>query len=299
VAGEGKRRQGAMDATEAQLMVIHTGNASATTGAAAVTGYRGPAPGSSGAPGARGRVSETGDANASGGGLANTGYIHQVSTEQLTVVQQRVLREPAAWPHQVGVIPSRAHSFQYRGDVERLRAAVDNGGMAVLSQVLTGMGGVGKTQLAADFARTAWDGGGLDILIWVTASARSPVVTRYAQAGVELCRADPNDPEQAAQTFLAWLTPKAGAETCRWLIVLDDVADPDDLRGLWPPASPNGRTLVTTRRRDAALTGEGRRLIKVGLFTETEAVAYLTASLAAHGRSAPIDRLTALAADLG
>ncbi|MGW7662367.1 tetratricopeptide repeat protein, partial [Streptomyces sp. NPDC054756] len=222
-----------------------------------------------------------------------------MSTEQLTLVQQRAPREPASWPHQVGVIPSRAHSFQHRAESDRLRAAVDNGGTAVLGQVLTGMGGAGKTQLAADYARTAWQDGSLDVLVWITASARSPVVTGYAQASVELCRADPDDPEQAAQTFLAWLTPKAGATPCRWMIVLDDVADPNDLRNLWPPASPHGRTLVTTRRRDAALTGDGRHLIHVGLFTEAQAVTYLARSLSACGRHEPAEELAALARDLG
>ncbi|MET7718615.1 tetratricopeptide repeat protein [Streptomyces sp. NPDC005407] len=216
---------------------------------------------------------------------------------------------PAEWPHQVGVIPARAQSFQHRAEADRLQATVDGGGTAVLRQVLTGMGGVGKTQLAADYAHTAWDTGGLDVLVWVTASAQSPVVTGYAQAAIELCRADPDDPEQAARSFLAWLTPKTGQRPCRWLIVLDDVADPADLVvnpddphnrfSLWPPASPYGRTLVTTRRRDAALTGEGRRQVDVGLFTEAEAVAYLTTSLAAHRRDEPADQLTALGRELG
>ncbi|MFJ3728725.1 tetratricopeptide repeat protein, partial [Streptomyces sp. NPDC090045] len=161
------------------------------------------------------------------------------------------------------------------------------------------MGGVGKTQLAADYAHTAWESGELDVLVWITASTRTAIVTAYAQAGVELCQADPTDPEQAAKSFRAWLTPKAQAVMCRWLIVLDDVADPADLHGVWPPASPYGRTLVTTRRREAALTGENRCRIDVGLFTDAEAAAYLTASLAAHGRREPADQLTALASDLG
>ncbi|MFE7116546.1 NB-ARC domain-containing protein [Streptomyces sp. NPDC057654] len=182
---------------------------------------------------------------------------------------------------------------------QQLRVTVAGGGTAVLGHVLTGMGGVGKSQLAAEYSRGAWDDGHLDVLVWVTASARSPVVSGYAQAGAELCRADQSDPEQAARAFLAWLAPKAGGRVCRWLIVLDDVADPDDLRGLWPPASPHGRTLVTTRRRDAVLTGEGRRRIEVGLFTQTEALAYLVMSLTAHGRHEPANRLTALAGDLG
>ncbi|MCI3276987.1 tetratricopeptide repeat protein [Streptomyces cylindrosporus] len=303
-----KKQQCPKDGVDAAVEVSDTGNAAAASGATTVTGYQGPVPGTDGAPGAV-RVSGTGDAIAFGGGLANAGYIHQVSVKKLTMVQQRVPQEPAPWPHQIGVIPSRAQSFQHRTEVDRLRAPVEGGGTAVLSQVLTGMGGVGKTQLAADYARAAWEDGSLDVLVWVAASAQSPMVTGYAQAGVELCRADPDNPEQAAKQFLAWLAPKAGQRPCRWLVVLDDVADPDDLianlddpdtrYSLWPPASPYGRTLVTTRRRDSALFGDGRRRIEVGLFTEAEAVAHLNASLAAHGRSEPADQLTGLALDLG
>ncbi|MEU3598921.1 tetratricopeptide repeat protein [Streptomyces sp. NPDC006798] len=251
-------------------------------------------------------AADTGNAHATGAATAISGVVHTLN------IQQRVPPKPVSWPHQVGVIPSPARSFQHRAEVDRLRAAVQGGGRAVLPQVLTGMGGVGKTQLAADYARTAWADGGLDVLVWVTASARSPVVAAYAQAGAELCRADPDAPEQAAKKFLAWLAPKSGQRPCRWLIVLDDVADPGDLivhpdnpgdpggrYGLWPPASPYGRTLITTRRRDAALFGEGRRRVEVGLFTPAESVAYLASALAAQGRTEPADQLAALAGELG
>ncbi|SFY41696.1 hypothetical protein SAMN02787144_102840 [Streptomyces atratus] len=133
------------------------------------------------------------------------------------------------------MIPTRAQSFQHRAEVEQLRAVVDGGGTAVLCQVLTGTGGVGKTQLAADYARAAWGSGGVDVLVWITASTRSAVVFGYAQAGVEVLGADPGGREQAARLFLAWLEPKPGARPCRWLVVLDDLADPAGLRGLWPP----------------------------------------------------------------
>ncbi|NML52529.1 tetratricopeptide repeat protein [Streptomyces sp. R302] len=179
-----------------------------------------------------------------------------------------------------------------------MRAAVDSGGTAVLSQVLTGTGGVGKTQLAADYARTAWDGGGVDVLVWIGARSRSAITAGYAQAGAEVLAADPGDPEQCARAFLAWLEPKAGQRPCRWLVVLDNVEDPADVRGWWPPASPHGRVLVTTRRRDAALTGAGRRLVTVGLFTPEDAAVYLTAVLAAHDRHEPAEDIAGLAADL-
>ncbi|KOT90412.1 ATP-binding protein [Streptomyces sp. NRRL F-5755] len=308
----GRRPHQSADTAESRVAVARTGSAGAASEGTAVTGYHGSPPSTGGAPAAQIQVSGTGNSNATGeGSLSNTGYIDKVSVERLTVVQG-VPREPAAWPHQVGPIPGRAQSFQHRAEADRLQVAADGGGTTVLGQVLTGMGGVGKTQLAADYALTAWDnasGDYLDVLVWVTASTRQAIVDGYAQAGIELCRADPDDPDQAARCFLAWLTAKAGARPCRWLIVLDDVADPADLvahpddpaarYSLWPPASPHGRTLVTTRRRDAALTGDGRHRIDIGLYTPAEAVAYLTAALAAHGRHEPDNQLTALAADLG
>ncbi|WP_106686065.1 FxSxx-COOH system tetratricopeptide repeat protein [Streptomyces violaceusniger] len=240
------------------------------------------------------------------GGLAVSGHVGALQVENFSVVSGP--REPAAWPHQVGTVPPQARSFQHRGEAELLRAMIGHG-IAATHQpsdvsstrggVLTGMGGVGKTQLAAAYARSAWQKDGLDVLVWINASTRSAVISGYAQAGVELCRADPADPEQAACTFLAWLAPKAGPRPCRWLVVLDDLADPDDVRGLWPPSSPTGRLLVTTRRCDAAVAGTDRRMIEVGLFTQAEALAYLTASLAAHTRTEPDPNLVALAADLG
>ncbi|MFE0084602.1 FxSxx-COOH system tetratricopeptide repeat protein [[Kitasatospora] papulosa] len=197
------------------------------------------------------------------------------------------------------MLPRQADCFQDRAAVAQLEQTVARGGTAVLCQVLAGMGGVGKTQLAAHHARQVWARGGVDLLVWVSATTREAVISAYAQAAAEVLGADPAAPELAARALLAWLEPKTGSTQRRWLIVLDDVADPADLRGLWPPASPQGRTLVTTRRRDAALTGSDRQLVRVGLFTPDEAVAHLATALAVHGRLELPDQLAALAADLG
>jgi len=204
-------------------------------------------------------------------------------------------RAPVSWPYRVGVVPGQAESFQRRGVAAVLDEAVAGGGSAVLCQVLAGTGGVGKTQLAAAYARAAWQAGTMDLLAWVTAGSRDAVVAAYAQAGAEVAGADPGDPEQAAARFLTWLETTAR----RWLVVLDDLSDPADLRGLWPPASAHGRVLVTTRRRDAVLSGAGRRLVDVALFTAGEAIAYLTAKLAAHGLTDQHDQIAGLASGLG
>ncbi|MFB7215413.1 tetratricopeptide repeat protein [Streptomyces sp. NPDC056255] len=173
-----------------------------------------------------------------------------------------------------------------------------NSGTAVLCQVLHGTGGVGKTQLAAHYARQAWTGDELDVLVWVSASSRPAIISAFAQAAEELLALEPGDPERSAQAFLRWLEPKpSGSEpVCRWLVVLDDVADPADVARLWPAKNPYGRTVVTTRRRDAALPGHR---IDLGVFTPDQAVAYLVDFLAEHGRHDDPDELRALAQDLG
>ncbi|WP_311668697.1 DUF7779 domain-containing protein [Streptomyces chisholmiae] len=236
------------------------------------------------------RVSRTGDAHALDGGFANTG--------QFTVVQLRGSREPAALPFRVGLLPVRAQCFQHRAEERLLREGFDGADRPVRCQVITGMGGVGKTQLAAAYAGSAYRDGEVDLLVWATASSRAALIADYAQAGRELCRADPDNQWRAAEAFLAWLASGAASAACRWLVVLDDVSDPDDLRGLWPPEHPHGRTLVTTRRRDAALFGDGRRSLTVGRFTPGLARAYLAETLRAHGRTEPEDQLTSLAEDL-
>ncbi|WP_172898811.1 MULTISPECIES: tetratricopeptide repeat protein [unclassified Actinoplanes] len=162
----------------------------------------------------------------------------------------------------------------------------------MVCQVVTGLGGVGKTQLAAELAHRYWDEHLVDLLVWVTATSRSNIISAYSRTAAEISGVEDPDPEQGAARLLAWLA----ATDRRWLIVLDDLADPGDLRGLWPPVPPVGRTVVTTRRRDTALLA-GRHVIALGLFTPVEADTYLTHKLA--GQPHLLDGARELACDLG
>ena len=173
-----------------------------------------------------------------------------------------------------------------------LDAATAAGDAVIVCQVLTGLGGVGKTQLAAGLAERLWQRGALDLLVWISATSRSAVLSGYAQAAADVTGIEDPDQEQGARRFLAWLA----TTDRRWLVVLDDLADPDDLCGLWPPTSGSGRSVVTTRRRDAALIS-GRRVIDVGVFTPAESLAYLRAKLG--GDPDRLDQAAELADDLG
>ena len=95
--------------------------------------------------------------------------------------------------------------------------------------------------------------------------------------------------ESVAAQFLSWL-----GETSRsWLVVLDDLADPADLDGLWP-TGPAGRVLVTCA--DAAAVPRGMQVMPVGLFNSREALSYLTERLSANRgqRLGAIDLVSAM-----
>ncbi|MFC0430660.1 tetratricopeptide repeat protein [Kutzneria buriramensis] len=192
-------------------------------------------------------------------------------------------------PHRAGIMPPRAAYFQRRTVVE---PGLSGDGQARTS-VVSGMGGVGKTQLALDYADALWAAGEVDLLAWITAVTREAIMSGYARLAADLTGAEDDDPEYGSQRLLEWL---AGTPT-RWLIVLDGLQSPRDLHGLWPPVTPTGRALVTTRRRDAALHGHRRRVVEIGVFAPDEAHCYLRAALAA--RPQLLDGVEGLAARLG
>ena len=210
-------------------------------------------------------------------------------------------RSGVAMPFRAGTVPQRAAAFQGRPETARmLDRALERGDAAGLSgrrgafaAVVSGLGGAGKTQVALDYAERWWASGDAGLWVWVTAASRQAVVSSYARVAADLTGVEASDPEQGAHRLLEWLA----ASSTQWLIVLDDVQNPADLRDLWPPATANGRVVVTTRRRDAALRGPDRRLIDVDVFTADEAESYLHAALADQPHLA--EGAADLAAELG
>ncbi|MFK4224163.1 tetratricopeptide repeat protein, partial [Streptomyces sp. NPDC019890] len=210
------------------------------------------------------------------------------------------------WPVRVGRVPQLAAAFQPRTDVrDAVAQARAEGSGVVLSQVLAGDGGVGKSQLAASIARELRDqerseGGGLDLLLWVNATEPDRIIAAYAQTAkrLKLPGGASDDSVAAAGVFLDWLA----ATERRWLIVLDDITDPEAIDAWWPDGSHrNGWVLATTRRQDALLSGQCRKLIRLDLYTPQEASAYLRRRLtdAGHGHLCNPDDAISLAEELG
>ncbi|MEV5864303.1 tetratricopeptide repeat protein [Streptomyces sp. NPDC052071] len=200
------------------------------------------------------------------------------------------------WPLEVGTVPGLASAFQPRSALrDQVDAARAQGSAAVLTQVLSGGGGVGKSQLAAAYAGEALRDG-TDLVLWASAVEVQQVVTLYAQAAVLVAAPGTTgaDPERDARALLSWLA----TTNRRWLVVLDDITDPTAIRGWWPASrTGSGWVLATTRLHDASLTGSGRRRVRVDVYTPVEAASYLRTRLtddeAGHLLDDTVDELAA------
>ncbi len=194
----------------------------------------------------------------------------------------RTSAEVRARPVRVGLPPVTAEALQPRTRLtELLGSVIDEGKTAVLTQparVLSGLGGVGKSQLAAHYAGQQWHDPATDVIVWATATSTSGIVEAYAEAAIRVLGAGTGDAEQDARRFLRWAasTPK------RWLIVLDDIQTPGDLAAWRPPVTATGQTVITTRYRGDAFDRGDIELIQVDVFTQEESRAYLHQRLDAH-----------------
>jgi len=187
-----------------------------------------------------------------------------------------------AWPIRSGTVPPLAEGFSTRPETAPALAAALPAGAAVAlvpdraaPDTQDWLRSSGKTQLAAAFAESLCQSGGVDLLVWIEATSRASVLSGYAAATAAVSGRDQaSSGESVAAQFISWL-----GETSRpWLVVLDDLADPADLDGLWP-AGPAGRVLVTSA--DAMAVPGGVRVVPVGRFSLREAIGYLNGRLSA------------------
>ena len=134
--------------------------------------------------------------------------------------------------------------------------------------VVCGMRGVGKSQLAAAYARDC-EKAGWPLVAWMDASSRNELVAGLAGLAVEMGIDDgKGDPDAAACRCVTRLNSGEGDR----LLVFDNVEDFDDLKKLIPHGQ-GLRVLVTTT---VASPGDSAgRLIAVGAFTRPQSIDFI------------------------
>ncbi|NJP74329.1 hypothetical protein HCJ99_26440, partial [Streptomyces sp. C1-2] len=198
-------------------------------------------------------------------------------------------------PILIGSPPREADCYQERSASQRLSQAFESIDATPEVCLLVGVGGVGKTQIAARYVRERLSNRSVDVVVWASASSREAIQSSYAKAINALTGADISDTESAAANFLSW----THITDMKWLVVLDDLSTPSVIRELCPPSIGSGRVLITTRRRDSALAGAKWHRIPVEILSAGESVEYLTQKLGAFGLSVESRELENLAEDLG
>ena len=157
--------------------------------------------------------------------------------------------------------------------------------------VLSGMRGVGKSQLAAAYyLDRVWDGWSL--MAWMDASTREQAVAGLAELAVEMGLDDngKGDLEALARRCVTHLNSGDGDR----LLVFDNVEDVDDLTGLMP-RSDGLRVLVTTTM--SKLDPDAGYLVPVDMFTRDQSVAFILKRTGMGGTEGA-DRLAEALGDL-
>ncbi|MFD9944512.1 FxSxx-COOH system tetratricopeptide repeat protein [Nonomuraea sp. NPDC059023] len=152
----------------------------------------------------------------------------------------RAGRIPEIW----GKIPPRNVNFTGRSILlERLHAGLSTEVTAVVPHALHGLGGVGKTQLAVEYAhrfRSEYD-----VVWWIPAD--QPVLVKSSLAGLAphlgLQAATRSGAEDAADAVLDAL--RRGEPYDRWLLVFDNADQPEEISDLIPRGP--GQVIITSR----------------------------------------------------
>jgi len=174
--------------------------------------------------------------------------------------------QPQRGPVVAGNVPLAPPAFQPREDLmAELRAA--GPGVAVVRAV-TGLRGVGKTQLAAAYARQCVDAG-WRLVAWVNAEDTPGILSGLAVVADRLGISRPGtDLEAIGDEVRNWLE----ADGHRCLIVYDNATEPD-LVVRYVPSAGESQVLITSTRASVLDLGSPTQ---VDVFTDRESLDFLT-----------------------
>jgi tetratricopeptide (TPR) repeat protein len=202
--------------------------------------------------------------------LALRRYQHfRLYTEQgyenlrLHLTGQSRVRKPALPPKQPKPdylywnLPPRNPFFTGRDEyLKRLEHGLGHG----RAQAISGLGGIGKTQTAIEYAYR--HRGQYRAVLWSGADSRDALVSGFGAIAslLDLPEKDERDANVAAEAVRRWLEGQTG-----WLLILDNVEDLAGVVRPFLPASGTGHVLMTTRLQATGAIAQNVELEKMEL----------------------------------
>ena len=178
-------------------------------------------------------------------------------------------RFPGSQPR-VWNVAARNAAFTGRGAVlDTLRAQLVGGNPAVvLPQALYGLGGVGKTQVALEYAhRFKAD---YDVVWWISAEDRDRINSAFEELARQLHI--PVGENIAEVVGAVRETLRRGREPyARWLLIFDNAGDPEEIRDYFPGGS--GHVVITSRNQAWSTVAAP---LEVNVFSQAESLEHLS-----------------------
>jgi tetratricopeptide (TPR) repeat protein len=201
---------------------------------------------------------------------------------------EEAMRFPGQGPT-ISNLPARNRNFSGRGELlEELHASLlaESAAAVVPTGAVHGLGGVGKTELALEFAhRFASD---YDLVWWMPAEQPTSVIAALATLAGRLGVAEVADQSEMVAALFERLRQRD-----RWLLVYDNAERPDRLAWLLPPGG-GGHVLVTSRW---GAWGSQASPLRVNVLAREESIAFLGKRTGSDDRVA-LDALAELLGDL-
>ena len=172
---------------------------------------------------------------------------------------------PIVW----GNVPPRNPVFTGRRELlEQLERRLQTQSVAaVLPQALHGEGGVGKSQIAIEYAyrhRTDYD-----VIWWIPSERPAQILASVIELGNRLGLEVGNEVITAVPRVRAAL--RAGTPYSNWLLVFDNAETLENVREYFPEAG-TGRVLVTSRNQEWSQIAE---TLEVDVFSRSESIRLL------------------------
>jgi tetratricopeptide (TPR) repeat protein len=191
---------------------------------------------------------------------------------------------PQVW----GGVPPRNKHFTGREDIlaQVQRTLSQHSQSALVPQALHGLGGIGKSQLAMEFAYRYQDE--YQLVWWIQAYDERSIRRSLVSLAKRLRLPESDDVQDTVDTVLDVL--RRGDPYNRWLLIYDEAAEPGTLAAYLP--SGVGHVLITSRSRTWASESNA---IEVDVFNPDESIGLI------RGRWEGLaeEKALALAEDLG